>query len=44
MNIFLIIKTIHIVLQTRGLDSGLSYTDSERVISAGALARLTLQI
>ena len=29
-------------LQTRDLDSGLPYTDGERVISAGALARLTL--
>ena len=26
----------------RGLDSGLQYTDGEKVISAGALARLTL--
>ena len=38
----LIVKTIHIILQTRGLDSRLPYTDDERVISAGALARLAL--
>jgi len=43
MNIFLIVQTIHIILQTRGLDSGLPYTDGERCdYCAGALARLTL--
>jgi len=28
--------------KNRGLDQGLPYTDGERVISAGALVRLTL--
>ena len=36
------IKTIHIFTNKGPIDSGLPYTDSERVISAGALARLIL--
>ena len=40
-DVLLIIKTIYSI-QTGVIDSGLPYTDSQRAISAGALARLTL--
>ena len=41
IDVLVIIKTIYSI-RTGGLNSGLPYTDSQRVISAGALARLTL--
>ena len=40
-DVLLIINTIYSI-QTGGLDLGLLYTYSQRVISVGALARLTL--